>query len=203
MTFPQQSPIDLGGTVFTDYGNRGLKIRWRKSASGEIVTGPHGKKRVSFNARNSDYASLEGNQFHLVGFHFHWPSEHWVDDNQQSMELHIVHQNTNRENGDRTVLGVFIEEEGKSGAKRTLRGAEDATLVSTNPWDWIPENVSQYYRYEGSLTTKPYTENVHWAVFRRSLVVPKQLFALLKKEYCESARLPQPLHRRFVLANFK
>lgn len=199
MNFPQQSPIDLDSTTVTKYGSNKLKIRWRKSARGKIVTGPHGKKRVSFNARQSDYISLEGSQFHLVEFHFHWPSEHWVKDNQQSMELHIVHQNTNCNNGDRTVLGVFIEEDKKARAKKR---SDDSASVSTNPWDWIPNNVRHYYRYEGSLTTKPYTENVHWVVFRQPLVCPKPLFTLLKKKYCESARLPQPLHRRFVLANF-
>lgn len=198
----QQSPIDLGSTIFTDYGSDALKIRWRKSARGEIVPGPHGKKRVSFNARQSDYVSLDGSQFHLVGFHFHWPSEHWVEDSQQPMELHMVHQNTNRENGARTVLGVFIEEGKKVGTKRSSQG-NDKAPISTSPWDWIPDNVGQYYRYEGSLTTWPFTENVHWIVFRQPLVCPRPLFALLKKQYCESARLPQPLHRRFLLANFK
>lgn len=202
MSGQQQSPVDLGDTIHTDFGRRGLKIHWRRP-QGTIVTGPHGKLRVEFNGRQSDYISLEGSEYHLEGFHFHFPSEHWVEDRQQRMELHMVHRSTNRNSGQRTVLGVFLEEEKKKVAPKGSAGSQAPPCVSTNPRDWLPSNITEYYRYEGSLTTKPFTENVHWVVFRRPFVCPRPLFALLRKDYCESARLPQPLNRRFILANFR
>ena len=74
--------------------------------------------------------------------------------------------------------------------------------IETNPNDWLPKDTKHYYRYEGSLTTKPYSEIVSWVVFKDSLKLPRKELNKLIKYAAESARLPQPMNRRFVLANF-
>ncbi|XP_050731452.1 uncharacterized protein LOC127006012 isoform X2 [Eriocheir sinensis] len=45
----------------------------------------------------------------------------------------------------------------------------------------LPLDDSVFYRYEGSLTTPPCTENVMWTVFQDSLVLPRPLLQGLRK----------------------
>ena len=50
--------------------------------------------------------TVDGTEYRLLQFHFHWPSEHTVDGKQYLMELHLVHQN---EHGGLAVVGVLLE----------------------------------------------------------------------------------------------
>lgn len=211
MSMPQQSPINLVDPYVTDFGDRGLNIQWQNSAHGTIKKDEHGVQ-VEFGGHQRQYITLEQKRFHLVGFHFHHPSEHWVNGKQQTMELHVVHQNVN--DGARAVLAIFIDAApvGKAAAlpglvphiKAFVGGDGDqlAHVESTNPWDWLPADVKHYYRYEGSLTTPDYDENVSWVVFKEPLLLPKNEVVELIKIFKHPARLPQGLYRRYLLANF-
>jgi carbonic anhydrase len=206
----QQSPIDLTNPIYADFGKGELSIKWKKSALGKIKPDEHGV-RVEFGGDERQYIELDKKRFHLVQFHFHHPSEHWVTGVQQTMELHVVHQNI--DDGTRAVLGIFIEPSGKSKTAPSLisqlqeffesKGGPRDPSISTNPLDWLPDDVEHYYRYEGSLTTPDYDENVSWAVLRDPLKVPKDELMRLIPYLQHSARLPQALNRRFLLANFK
>jgi len=204
----QQSPIDLVDPILTDYGRDALKIRWSEKLQGTIDPKQH---KVLFNCVQPEYISLEGSEYQIVEFHFHFPSEHWVKGVQQEIELHVVHQNA--QTGDRVVLGVFIDSKTKIRGKMTsvldtkayksLDDEEEAGNIPTNPWDWMPGDRSRYYRYEGSLTTPRYDENVHWIIFPERLQIDHDLYLRVIKCYGKPARIPQPRCRRFLLANFK
>jgi carbonic anhydrase len=206
----QQSPINLSNPVFVDFGRDKLSIKWKRSAIGKIKKDEHGV-HVELGGDQRQYIELDRKRFHLVQFHFHHPSEHWVDGIQQTMELHVVHQNI--DDGSRAVLGIFIEPDEKASSVPTLvkqmRGffeskeAEPDPSISTNPLDWRPKDTKHYYRYEGSLTTPEYDENVSWVVLRDLLKLPKDELMALIPYLQHPARLPQALNRRFVLANFK
>lgn len=127
------------------------------------------------------------------------------------MELHVVHQNI--EDGSRAVLGIFIEPVTKATSVPSLvdqmqeffssKHEQPEPTISTNPLDWLPDDVKHYYRYEGSLTTPNYDENVSWAVLREPLMLTKDKLLELIPYLQHPARLPQPINRRFLLANFK
>ncbi len=209
----QQSPIDLANPIYVnDYEKAGLgeplDIHWGDTFLAEISTD---EMKVKFSCNKDVGVSLEGSSYELVEFHFHFPSEHWEKGVQQQVEAHIVHQNA--QTGDRVVLGVFIE------SKTNIRGKVTSLLntkaylaldddpvtsgISTDPNDWIPRNTKKYYRYEGSLTTPEYDENVHWIVFPDRLKIDHETFMKVIKCFGKPARVPQPLCRRFLLANFK
>jgi carbonic anhydrase len=128
------------------------------------------------------------------------------------MELHVVHQNTR--DGSRAVIGIFIDESSDVRAVvpslvpqlkahfGTLDEKPDG-VVSTNPLDWLPRKTSRYYRYEGSLTTPEHDENVSWVILKEPLLLPKKELGELIEIFRHPARLPQPLNRRYLLANFK
>lgn len=209
MSQNQQSPINLTSPIHTDFGKNKLAVKWKRSAVGTI-DGEHGVT-VIFGADQRQYIELDRKRFHLVQFHFHHPSEHWVDGVQQTLELHVVHQNI--DDGTRAVLGIFIEPGGKTASVPTLVPKMRAYFESkdedpepefpTNPLDWLPDDKKHYYRYEGSLTTPRYDENVSWVILRDSLKIPKDELMNLIPHLKHPARLPQALDRRFVLANFK
>jgi carbonic anhydrase len=78
--------------------------------------------------------------------------------------------------------------------------------LSTTPADFIPPIAPgkrhRAYRYQGSLTTAPYTEPVAWIVFRDFLPVSRDLITYLDPpgpDEPQHARAVQPLNGRLVL----
>lgn len=209
MPLQQQSPINLQNPVVADFGKSGLEIHWKKTAVGQVKKDEHGV-HVEFAADDRQFVVLNRRKFHLVQFHFHHPSEHWVNGKQQTMELHVVHQNI--DDGTRVVLGIFIEATDEQAAVPDMVAqikafAAEPTRMQgepepTNPQHFLPKDTEHYYRYEGSLTTPDFDENVSWVVLREPLLLPKKEVIELVKIFKHPARLPQPLFRRFLLANF-
>lgn len=60
-----------------------------------------------------------------------------------------------------------------------------------------------FYRYEGSLTTPPHSENVSWIVLKEHNKLDSADEIAVEKDATESARDLQPVNRRFILRNFK
>ena len=209
MSGQQQSPIHIKSPTVTKYP-KPLKIRWSKNLDGTLK-GHHGKVKVDFSGDKNERISFDGKDFHILQFHFHHKSEHWIEDKQFQMELHIVHQNCDPDDGGLAVLGIMIEADNSVKAVPELIALMetmskddtcDLTDFKTNPNEWLPKDTTRYYRYEGSLTTEPYSEVVSWIVFKDSLKLPRKEINKLIRCAGEPARLPQPLNRRFVLANF-
>lgn len=209
MNNQQQSPIHIKSPVVTKYA-RPLKIRWSKHLDGTLKP-HHGKVQVVFSGDKKERISFDGHDFHIVQFHFHHKSEHWIEDKQFQMELHIVHQNCDPDDGKLAVLGIMIEADNSA---KTVPGlielmetmakddAREFMDFKTNPHEWLPPNTQHFYRYEGSLTTPEYDEIVSWIVLREPLKLPSKEINKLIRFAAEPARLPQPLNRRFVLSNF-
>ncbi|XP_015240598.1 PREDICTED: carbonic anhydrase 15-like [Cyprinodon variegatus] len=127
--------------------------------------------------------------YHTVQVHFHWGdpstngSEHTVDGRRYPMEMHIVnmksiHPNVSAAEEDPTgfaVLGFFIDvvyadnvhfshisQKLSSVAYRgQMTGIKPFPLLSLLP----KLNMSQYYRYSGSLTTPPCSQAVVWTLY--------------------------------------
>jgi len=105
-----------------------------------------------------------GEEFELLQYHFHSPSEHHIDGLYFPMELHMVFKS--QTSGDMAVLGTLYSV-----------GADDDPFLAQF-WDLIPRkydpdeefssrkeisfdhftnevNFKRYYNYVGSLTTPP------------------------------------------------
>lgn len=207
---PQQSPINLRNPVITDFGDNALEIHWAKDAKGHLTSGHDGVK-ITFGFDSRMYVRLDQHQFFLTQFHLHHPSEHAVDGAQQSVELHAVHQNL--DDGRLAVVAIFIEPgNGRSKSPPLFSSlasiigkgtSNEVRPVAVNPSDYLPADTKRYYRYEGSLTTPPFTENVSWAVLQKPRLISQADLTSLIDHVRHPARLPQPLNRRFILANFK
>ncbi|XP_055862295.1 carbonic anhydrase 1-like isoform X2 [Biomphalaria glabrata] len=127
-------------------------------------------------------------RFILSGIHFHWGrtdhigSEHLLDGHAFPLEMHLVAYNSEfpslgeaegKENGVHTVAIFFevsdIPNQGLNfcveNFKNIQRPGADVKGEHFNISQLFPPPGQPYFRYLGSLTTPPCTENVIWSVF--------------------------------------
>lgn len=178
-----------------------LSYHWQLSQGVPVQT-DHGLK-LEFPLSERNYAQLGDQRFLLRNIHFHRPSEHILLSHQFNGEVHIVCQDL--DSLAYLVLGIFLEVSETVGAMPATWSEQFKDLhprgekVHCLPGDWIPRNASHIYRYEGSLTTPPYSETVSWAVFDAPKRLTKRQYAILFGDSKPHARALQPLHRRFIL----
>ncbi|OAF65747.1 hypothetical protein A3Q56_06529 [Intoshia linei] len=165
--------------------------------------------------------------YKLDQFHFHWGrcddvgSEHLVDSKSYSAEMHYVFYNKKYEKfADAlgqikgvTVLGVFIKSGNENAEFNKLIPHLDMKLKDKRTVDidinhLLPKCHENYWTYEGSLTTSPYTENVKWILLTDEISLsPKQIegfrnvSSILDERIIENHREVQPLENRIVYVN--
>lgn len=111
---------------------------------------------------------LAGTRFDLQSLHWHTPSEHHVDGVGFPLELHLVHGSSS---GDLLVLGVLSHEGPTDDAIEPAfecmaafgSGDTDRRTAEMRLDALVPSDPG-FYRYDGSLTTAPFTEGVSWFV---------------------------------------
>uniref|UniRef100_A0A8C4WNE5 Carbonic anhydrase n=1 Tax=Gopherus evgoodei TaxID=1825980 RepID=A0A8C4WNE5_9SAUR len=131
--------------------------------------------------------------FTAVQMHLHWGgldletsgSEHTVDGMRYFAELHIVHYNSgnyssfeeakDKWNGLAVLAFLYVVGCNSTGrGNRLVRGygtSSSLVLSSLDVQAMLPENLSHFYRYQGSLTTPPCLENVIWTVFDSPIIL--------------------------------
>ncbi|KAK2828794.1 hypothetical protein Q5P01_019828 [Channa striata] len=132
--------------------------------------------------------------YKAVQFHLHWGShggpgsEHTLDGEQYPMELHIVHMKEKYTDLKKAlsdpqgiaVLGFFYEKSNSENRKyepiinnlpKIKATNSNTSLPSFSLEQLIPpqQNLTNYYRYKGSLTTPGCTEAVIWTVFENPI----------------------------------
>jgi carbonic anhydrase len=207
----RQSPIDLLVNSGTDdagdekAGDRRIDFRYntsplrivRQSSITDVLNSGH---TIQINPEGESMLDLDGEHFRLVQYHFHAPSEHTLDGRRFQMELHAVHQS---QSGELAVVGVFI----RSGAVHPTitklwahipehEGMVDHhENVETTPGALLPATIS-LFRYSGSLTTPPCSENVRWIVIAEPIELSEKQIETFKKFYPKNNRPLQPLNGR-------
>ncbi|VDM00560.1 unnamed protein product [Schistocephalus solidus] len=147
--------------------------------------------KVTLNDNATDY-------YNVQQFHFHWGSvdgkgsEHTMDGNTFPLEMHIVSYSSMYADfptaqsapGGLSVIGVFFQlttDQSKSSLSQMgnllselgqlINAGSHAQVQSFDPNVLLPANKNEFFRYFGSLTTPPCTENVQWTVMRNPLYV--------------------------------
>lgn len=144
-------------------------------------------------------------KYSLLQFHFHAPSEHTVDGRSFDMEMHLVHRNGE---GALAVIGVLIE----CGSRHTAFDPVWAHLpqtpgemkriegVAVNPGDLLPRDT-RTYRYGGSLTTPPCSEDVKWLVMATPVELSDAQIAAFKAIINKNNRPVQAMNGREILTD--
>lgn len=171
----EQSPITISTSAEKKIGE--LKFKYRNTPL-EIVNNGH---TVQVNYAAGSKLKINGDEYALLQFHFHTPSEHTVNDTASPMEAHFVHVN---KSGQLAVVGVMMDYGKKNRTLgKILHNAphEVATVTiedeSVNGLSLMPghkDEAEDFFNYAGSLTTPPCSEGVRWFVLKKRITVSHQ-----------------------------
>lgn len=192
----QQSPIDIVGVAKTHLPSIGFNYL---PAKAEVVNNGHSIQVNLLSGNNQ--IQLGNDNFKLLQFHFHTPSEEKINGKSYPMVAHMVHRNAE---GKLAVVAVLFKLGRENRALRKMFSAlpekedEKVELVEDfNPADLLPGNKA-YYSFMGSLTTPPCTEGVRWQVLEEPVEISKAQFRKFQRLYPMNARPIQPKYHRRV-----
>uniref|UniRef100_A0A6P6YK11 Carbonic anhydrase n=1 Tax=Dermatophagoides pteronyssinus TaxID=6956 RepID=A0A6P6YK11_DERPT len=140
-------------------------------------------------------SALNGKEFALQQFHFHWGlepkfgSEHRIDNHIYPIEMHLVHYNHDEyqsfsqalqsRNENVAVLAIFFDIQNQNNPDFDVISEKIQHLQTTHTnysidlqdrlilQFLLPKNTRNFYRYHGSFTTPPCTTNVTWLVMNQ------------------------------------
>ena len=185
-----QSPIDIREYNAADLP--ALKPSYHKGNL-EVFNNGH---TIQVNTGDSGSLSVDGKTYKLLHFHFHTPSEHYVDGAPYPMEVHFVHKA-----GDGTlgVIGVMMQLGAHNAAIDAIWRATQASggHASLSAADLLPSNLD-YYKYVGSLTTPPCSEGVQWHVAKNAIEISAAQLHAFQALFSVNARPVQPQNSRNV-----
>ena len=198
-----QSPINIviDDINFVDESEfPAIEVGYQPSAINFV----HNGHTIQFNYDEGSTLSIDGEVYNLLQFHFHIPSEHTIEGEHFTMEMHLVHANAD---GDLAVLGVMMAvPEADSGGEPTnaldliwseLPSEEgEFTLEGeVNAADFLPEEVN-ILTYQGSLTTPPCSESVTWMISGEEFWVEQQIVDDFGAIFEFNNRPVQPVNER-------
>ncbi|RID57095.1 hypothetical protein BRARA_F00499 [Brassica rapa] len=200
-----QSPIDLMNERVKIVSHLGRLIRDYEASNATIKNRGH-DIMLKFEA-GAGSIKINGFQYELQQLHWHSPSEHTVNGRRFALELHMVHEG---KNGRMAVVTVLY----KIGRADTFIRSLEKELEAITDLDDAEKHVRmidpkqikigsrKYYRYIGSLTTPPCTQNVTWSVVRKIRTVTREQVRLLRvavhDDSLTNARPVQPINKRVV-----
>lgn len=193
----QQSPIDIQTEKVIEADLQEIQINWNQKVELDVVNNGH---VIQESAPDLGSAVINGREYTLKQFHFHAPSEHWIDGRKFPAEVHFVHESGD---GSLAVVGILLEGGGENKLfEDTIRVATTAQGQAhsgvEDPRELLPED-RMVYHYQGSLTTPPCSEIVDWNVMQTPVQVPDEALARLTEIARNDARPVQNLARRYVL----
>lgn len=196
-----QSPINIHKPQAADLP--ALTFDYRTVAP-TIVNNGH---TVQVNVPPGNVLQVGEHRFELLQFHFHTPSEERIEGRAQPMVAHLVHKD---QDGHLGVLAVLLRPARAAGAASASgfdqvlahlpQHAGETLTVADFQLDLaslLPKDRG-YYDFDGSLTTPPCSEGVHWMVLREPVAILGTHIRAFRQLYASNARPVQALHDRVV-----
>uniref|UniRef100_A0A146PJU9 Carbonic anhydrase 6 n=1 Tax=Fundulus heteroclitus TaxID=8078 RepID=A0A146PJU9_FUNHE len=177
------------------------------------------------------------NEFTAVQLHLHWGgqdqeesgAEHTIDGVRYMAELHIVHYNSGKyknfteaqDKHDGLAVLAFVYDDSHyentyysdfiSNLGKIKFAGQSMYISDINVRSMLPENLNDFFRYEGSLTTPPCHESIIWTVFDTPITLSdnqitkleRSLMDLDNKTLWNDYRIAQPLNDRVVESSFR
>jgi len=200
----EQSPIDIDLNEGKISDAKGQKVEpvfvgWMDSAEATLVNNGHTMQWTI--EGDAGGITFNGKDYKLLQFHFHIPSEHFINGKPKNIEIHFVHQC--QADKQLAVLGFLFElgENGNKFVDEMIKSKPMSEKGAQAKVKGIPLNAltfeNKYVHYDGSLTTPPCSEGVKWFVNRTTGTVTEAQLSWFRK--CidhNNARPPCALHDR-------
>jgi len=191
-----QSPIDIHNAMPTHMAP--LQFGYAADSPAVLVNNGH---TVQVNVPAGQTLQWGEDNYTLLQFHFHSPSEEALSGKRAPMEIHFVHRNAN---GGLAVVAALIQTGKPNPAAAPLfahlpRAGETITVdqLTLNLTALLPSNRA-YYAYDGSLTTPPCSEAVRWLVLKNPIYFSADQIKAFRTMIGENARPLQSLNGRMV-----
>ncbi|XP_069813521.1 carbonic anhydrase 13-like isoform X1 [Dendropsophus ebraccatus] len=236
---PRQSPINIcTKKVRFDSTLKPLYISYDPKSSRRLVNVGH-CFNVEFEDTNDKSVVSDGpltGYYRLRQIHFHWGasdkdgSEHVIDGQEYPAELHIVHWNGQKyPSFDEAVkhldgvavIGVLLKIGETNPVIQYIIDNLDHVKTKNKECPFTQFDLSNllpndrnYWTYQGSLTTSPYSECVTWIIFQEAIPISSEQLNHFRGLLCtsenedpnfilENHRAPQPLEARVVRSTCK
>jgi len=207
---PQQSPIDIT-TKNTMYDPNLAPLNFTLSSDTQLKVINNGSPAVDKTAvranlvdPNAGSLTLSGDTYKLAQFHFHAPAEHLENNFKFPMEMHMVFADANK---NLLVVGRWVEEGAKNMALDPIfshipqNTTDTLTVDHFNLNSLLPDHLNSF-RYDGSLTTPPFSEGVKWVDLAAPLDMSKdQINAFSSMFPNGDAREVQALNGRTIFTD--
>lgn len=196
----KQSPIDISDAKSATLNRINFSYLAEPK---EILNNGH---TIQVNMKKGSSITVDGKKYNLLQFHFHAPSEHTINGKPADMVAHFVHQASDKQLG---VVGVLFNKK---------LGVSNKTLAKL--WEYMPKKAgdkktigggvivakllpskTHYYRYSGSLTTPPCSENVNWMVLKTSVSISAAQADAFSQVIHRNVRPVQLHHGRIIEHN--
>ncbi|MGF1726351.1 carbonic anhydrase [Photobacterium nomapromontoriensis] len=191
-----QTPVDIKTPTEAELAP--LHIDYQGTVT-NIINNGH---TVQANVSGNNTLQVDGDTFELKQFHFHTPSENFIDGKQFPLEVHFVHANSK---GQLAVISAMFEtgprgNEAFNDLLTTIPANGEQIAISNplSPAALLPRE-REYFRFNGSLTTPPCSEGVRWFVMQEHQTSSKSQTDALHNVMGNNARPLQPLNARLIL----
>jgi carbonic anhydrase len=153
--------------------------------------------------KEKEVLTYAGNDYELMQFHFHSPSQTLWHKQAFPLEIDFVHQG---KDGKLLELAVLVKGGSENPALAEIikhlpkeEGSEFSVQdANIEPIQLLPAD-KRYYAYDGSLTTPPCTEGVQWIVLSQPITAsPAQILTIRQAVHGSNARPVQPLNGRVL-----
>ncbi|HEX6883180.1 MAG TPA: carbonic anhydrase family protein [Planctomycetota bacterium] len=194
----RQSPVDIVTSKVVAQSAAPIAASYQ-ATSLEILNNGH---TIEDDYHGGGTLTLDGRPYALAQFHFHSPSEHTVDGRHSAMELHLVHKDPA---GKLAVIGVLIREGAAHPELAKLWQHLPAQAGRSEAVEGVLVDASKLlpakrasYRYSGSLTTPPCSEDVSWFVLAEPIEASAEQIAAFRAVIQGNNRPTQPLNGRTI-----
>ncbi|KAG6760699.1 hypothetical protein POTOM_033878 [Populus tomentosa] len=200
-----QSPIDLLSERVDVVSHLGRLSRSYNPANATLMNRGHDMMLKWEGAAGS--IEINGTEYLLKQCHWHSPSEHTINGKSLALEAHMVHESLD---GRVAVVGILYMI-GRPDSFLSSLTKQLQSVAGTYERDTVagvvdPRNIKigsrKYYRYIGSLTIPPCTENVVWTIVRKVRTATREQVRMLRvavhDESDTNARQIQSINSRTV-----
>ncbi len=204
-----QSPINILTKTVEHVGNRAISVSFKDEVEAVENLG----HTIQLDFAKGSTITAHGKVFNFKQMHFHTPSEHLLDGMIFPMELHIVNDAVDEENGtveflvvsilfkmgnENTFINEFydlIPKEENTIHKIRAGQVKLSDLLMVTRKDESEEGL---YYYKGSLTTPPYSESVNWYIDRHIYEASEEQIKNINKIQGYNARDVQEICGRVI-----